>query len=144
MMNCPFQKGERDLDDTNPEASSSNQLEGSWRDLAAFLLSDDDTAVSLGSSWLLTLLISLAEQYLHTSEPSLSLDPCSHFRKQIDPKRSIWFCLLDTAKTRQRKGSQGSSGKSYSTRLTCLCTTLIFIPPKMALHKSDIIRSSIL
>lgn len=50
------------------EASPSGRVEGPWKDLAAFLLSEDDTAASLGSSWLLTLLISLAEQHLQSSE----------------------------------------------------------------------------
>lgn len=63
-------QGEPDVDDVAAEASVSGQVEGSWKDLAAFLLSEDYTAISLGSSWLLTLLISLAEQYLHSSEHS--------------------------------------------------------------------------
>ena len=62
-------QGEQDAGDTDSEASPSGRVEGPWKDLAAFLLSDDDTAVSLASSWLLTLLISLAEQYLQSSEP---------------------------------------------------------------------------
>ena len=63
-----YLQGEQDAGDTDLEGTPSGRVEGPWKDLAAFLMSDDDTAVSLGSSWLLTLLISLAEQYLQSSK----------------------------------------------------------------------------
>jgi len=66
-MKCCLQGEGEDEEGVSSSGSLPNHYEDAWKELADFLCSENDVAANLGSSWLLTLLISLAERHLESS-----------------------------------------------------------------------------